>query len=139
MSFTSQGEAEVDALLSGLESELGGQVLETTWEVSGDALVFHMGEPGRAFDMAAVKADILDRFARQDFSDFQISPAITDPAPVDAQAIHTQLYALAQNATLDRETYEVVPASPASTSSLPRSRRPWRGPSGERSCPSPSR
>ena len=110
VSFTSQGEAEVDALLSGLESELGGQVLETTWEVSGDALVFHMGEPGRAFDMAAVKADILDRFARQDFSDFQISPAITDPAPVDAQAIHTQLYALAQNATLDRETYEVVPS-----------------------------
>ena len=110
VSFTSQGEAEVDALLSRLESELGGQVLETTWEVSGDALVFHMGEPGRAFDMAAVKADILDRFARQDFSDFQISPAITDPAPVDAQAIHTQLYALAQNATLDRETYEVVPS-----------------------------
>ena len=110
VSFTSQGEAEVDALLSGLESELGGQVRETTWEVSGDALVFHMGEPGRAFDMAAVKADILDRFARQDFSDFQISPAITDPAPVDAQAIHAQLYALAQNATLDRETYEVVPS-----------------------------
>ena len=110
VSFTPQGEAEVDALLSRLESELGGQVLETTWEVSGDALVFHMGEPGRAFDMAAVKADILDRFARQDFSDFQISPAITDPAPVDAQAIHTQLYALAQNATLDRETYEVVPS-----------------------------
>ena len=110
VSFTPQGEAEVDALLSGLESELGGQVRETTWEVSGDALVFHMGEPGRAFDMAAVKADVLDRFARQDFSDFQISPAITDPAPVDAQAIHAQLYALAQNATLDRETYEVVPS-----------------------------
>lgn len=110
VSFTSQGEKEVDALLSRLEDALGGQVQETTWEVSGGQLIFHMGEPGRAFDMAEVKADILDRFVRQDFSEFMISPEITDPAPVDAQAVHSQLYALAQNATLDRETYEIVPS-----------------------------
>lgn len=51
LSYTQEGEAQVDALLTQIESELGGGVQETTWEVQGDQLVFHMGTPGRAFDL----------------------------------------------------------------------------------------
>ena len=110
VSFSPEGEAQVDDLLTQVESRLGGQVQETTWEISGDQLLFHMGTPGRAFDMAAVKEDILSRFSRQDFSDFVLTPEVTDPAPVDAQALHSQLCAQVKDAALDLETFEVIPS-----------------------------
>ena len=64
--FTATGEAQVDDILAGIESELGGVVQETTWSVEGDELVFHLGKPGRAFDLSTVKSDILAHFSSGD-------------------------------------------------------------------------
>ena len=108
--FTAEGEAQVDALLSQIESELGGRVQETTWEVSGEELLFHMGTPGRAFDFSEVKQTILDRFSSGDATPLELSTETTDPSPVDLEAAHSQVYTEVQDATLDKETFEVIPS-----------------------------
>ena len=108
--FTAEGEKQVDALLSQIESELGGRVQETTWEVSGAELLFHMGTPGRAFDLSNVKQEILDRFSSGDITPLELSPETTDPTPVDLEVVHSQVYTVAQDATLDKETFEVTPS-----------------------------
>ncbi len=108
--FTAEGEKQVDALLSQIESELGGRVQETTWEVSGAELLFHMGTPGRAFDLSNVKQEILDRFSSGDTTPLELSPETTDPTPVDLEVVHSQVYTVAQDATLDKETFEVTPS-----------------------------
>ncbi|MGN8969116.1 VanW family protein [Intestinimonas sp. HCP28S3_D6] len=110
LSYTQEGEAQVDALLTQIESELGGGVQETTWEVQGDQLVFHMGTPGRAFDLSNTKADILDAFAGESQEPLVLSTVTTDPADVDVEAVHDQVYAEVQNAALDKETFEITPS-----------------------------
>lgn len=110
LSYTQEGEAQVDALLTQVESELGGGVQETTWEVQGDQLVFHMGTPGRAFDLSNTKADILDAFAGESQEPLVLSTVTTDPADVDVEAVHDQVYAEVQNAALDKETFEITPS-----------------------------
>ena len=110
LSYTQEGEAQVDTLLTQIESELGGGVQETTWEVQGDQLVFHMGTPGRAFDLSNTKADILEAFAGESQEPLVLSTVTTDPADVDVEAIHDQVYAEVQNAALDKETFEITPS-----------------------------
>lgn len=110
LSYTQEGEAQVDALLTQIESELGGGVQETTWEVQGDQLVFHMGTPGRAFDLSNTKADILQAFAGESQEPLVLSTVTTDPADVDVEAVHDQVYAEVQNAALDKETFEITPS-----------------------------
>ena len=110
LSYTQEGENEVDALLAGIESELGGGVQETTWEVQGDELVFHMGTPGRAFDLSRTKADILASFAEESQTPLVLATVTTDPVDVDVQAVHDQVYAEVQNAALDKESFEITPS-----------------------------
>lgn len=110
LSYTQEGEAQVDALLTQIESELGGGVQETTWEVQGDQLVFHMGTPGRAFDLSNTKADILDAFAGESQEPLVLSTVTTDPTDVDVEAVHDQVYAEVQNAALNKETFEITPS-----------------------------
>lgn len=110
LSYTQEGEAQVDALLTQIESELGGGVQETTWEVQGDQLVFHMGTPGRAFDLSNTKADILEAFAGESQEPLVLSTVTTDPADVDVESVHDQVYAEVQNAALDKETFEITPS-----------------------------
>ncbi|WP_130848568.1 VanW family protein [Intestinimonas timonensis] len=110
LSYTQEGESQVDALLTQIESELGGGVQETTWEVQGDQLVFHMGTPGRAFDLSNTKADILEAFAGESQEPLVLSTVTTDPADVDVEAVHDQVYAEVQNAALDKETFEITPS-----------------------------
>lgn len=110
LSYTQEGETQVDALLTQIESELGGGVQETIWEVQGDQLVFHMGTPGRAFDLSNTKADILEAFAGESQEPLVLSTVTTDPADVDVEAVHDQVYAEVQNAALDKETFEITPS-----------------------------
>ena len=110
LSYTPEGEAQVDALLTGIESELGGRVQETTWEVLDDELIFHMGTPGRAFDLTDVKGEILSAFASDGQEPLVLTSVTTDPQPVDVEAVHDQVYAEVQNAALDKETFEITPS-----------------------------
>lgn len=110
LSYTQEGEAQVDDLLTRIESELGGGVQETTWEVQGEELIFHMGTPGRAFDLSNTKADILAAFAGESQEPLVLSTVTTDPADVDVEAVHQQVYAKVRNAALDKETMEITPS-----------------------------
>ncbi len=110
LSYTPEGEAQVDALLEEIESRLGGRVQETTWEVLGDELIFHMGVPGRAFDLTNVKGEILSAFAADIQEPLVLSAVTTDPQPVDMGAVHAQVYAEVQSAALDKETFEIIPS-----------------------------
>ena len=110
LSYTPEGEAQVDALLTEIESELGGRVQETTWEVLGDELIFRMGTPGRAFDFTDVKEQLLSAFAAGTGEPLVLSAVTTDPEPVDAAAVHEEVYAEVKDAALDEETFTITPS-----------------------------
>ena len=110
LSYTPEGEAQVDALLTEIESELGGRVQETTWEVLDDELIFHMGTPGRAFDLTDVKGELLSAFASDGQEPLVLTSVTTDPQPVDVEAVHDQVYTEVKNAALDKETFEITPS-----------------------------
>ena len=110
LSFTPEGEAQVDALLEEIESQLGGVVQETTWEVLGDELIFRMGTPGRAFDFTDVKEQLLSAFAAGTGEPLVLSAVTTDPEPVDAAAVHEEVYAEVKDAALDEETFTITPS-----------------------------
>lgn len=109
--FTPEGEQQVDNLLQNIESELGGLVQETTWEVDGADLVFHMGTPGRAIDMGDVKTAILERFASGETTPIQLTTVTVDPAPVDMEQVHREVYAEVKDASLDPQTFEITPST----------------------------
>ena len=108
--FTATGEAQVDDILAGIESELGGVVQETTWSVEGDELVFHLGKPGRAFDLSTVKSDILAHFSSGDTTPLELTAETTDPAAVDLEQVHSEVCTEVSNASLDPETFEITPS-----------------------------
>ena len=108
--FTATGEAQVDDILAGIESELGGVVQETTWSVEGDELVFHLGKPGRAFDLSTVKSGILAHFSSGDTTPLELTAETTDPAAVDLEQVHSEVCTEVSNASLDPETFEITPS-----------------------------
>lgn len=97
-------------LSRGIESELGGVVQETTWSVEGDELVFHLGKPGRAFDLSTVKSGILAHFSSGDTTPLELTAETTDPAAVDLEQVHSEVCTEVSNASLDPETFEITPS-----------------------------
>ena len=108
--FTPLGESETESILDRMDQDLGGGVKETTWEVADGQLLFHMGEPGRAIDREQAKELILQQASLGDESEVEVEPQITDPAAVDMEQVHEQVYAQVKEASLDPETFEITPS-----------------------------
>lgn len=108
--FTPLGESETELVLDQMDQDLGGGVKETTWEVVDNQLVFQMGEPGKAIDREQAKEIILRQASLGDETAVEVEPQITEPAAVDMNQVHDQVYAQVKEASLDPETFEITPS-----------------------------
>ena len=91
--YSETGRAQVDQMLEDISQAVGGDLEETTWEIQGDHLVFHMGSPGTGVDQAALRQTVLVRLAALDSSPYEVEPITTEPSFPDLEAIHRALYA----------------------------------------------
>ena len=108
--FTPLGESETERVLDQMDQDLGGGVQETTWEVVDGQLVFQMGQPGKAIDREQAKQMILQQASQGDETAMEVEPQITEPAAVDMNQVHEEVYAEVKEASLDPETFEVIPS-----------------------------
>jgi len=90
---------------------------QTTWTLSGDALVFTKGRSGRSVDASALMTALEERAGHLLNNDESagyapVEAVITQAAPpeLDLDRVHGQIYAQVADAYLDPETKEIVPS-----------------------------
>ncbi len=75
-------------------------------------LVILMGTPGIRFDTEEVYEQILDAYSLHDFLvTVEGLDTVSEPDPVDLQAIYDEFYVEPVNATVDLRTFEVIPGT----------------------------
>ena len=86
--------------------------VQTTYEVTHDALVFTMGKTGHSVDKEGLVKSIKAAVAANDYETPIESPMLTGTVqPMDVEKIHQEIYQEKVNATLDPDNnYEVVPS-----------------------------
>ena len=98
--------ANIDA--SGLSAI--NTTVQTTYEVSGDTLVFHKGVTGVSVDKEGLMEAMEDAVNRADYETVIESPMLTGTVEAtDMQAVYDQIHTKKANATLDPEKdYKIV-------------------------------
>lgn len=75
-------------------------------------LVIILGTPGVNFDVDSVYEQILDAYSLQSFTvTVEGLDTVSEPDPVDLQAIYDEFYIEPVNATVDLKNYEVIPGT----------------------------
>ena len=73
-------------------------------------LVIVMGTPGIGFDATSVYEQILDAYSLHDFTvNVEGLDTVTEPEPVDLEAIYREFCVEPINATVNHQNYEVIP------------------------------
>lgn len=75
-------------------------------------LVILMGTPGISFDADSVYNQILDAYSLHDFMvTVKDLDSLSEPDPVDLEAIYKEFYIEPVNASMDLQNYQVIPGS----------------------------
>ena len=135
--YSETGRAQVDQMLEDISQAVGGDLEETTWEIQGDHLVFHMGSPGTGVDQAALRQTVLVRLAALDSSPYEVEPITTEPSFPDLEAIHRALYAEVADASLDPTTFEITPSVTGMTFDIAQARQLLEGAAWGSDCAVP--
>lgn len=117
LEFTSEGAAQLDALLAAGESP----VTETRYAQGADALRVYKGIPGVEYDRAAVHHDLLASMVAASTAapmdgqvpaaaPVHVEPVFTTPAPIDWEGLAAQLHVEAADAYLDTESLTIKPS-----------------------------
>ena len=81
-------------------------------DAPGQTLVLTMGTPGINFDAEAVYEKILDAYSLHIFLvTIEDVDTVSEPDPVDLEAIYEEFYVAPVNATVDLRTFEVIPGT----------------------------
>ena len=112
------------AKLNTLQLAASGELVQSTWELTGDAptldaeedpgepqtLVITVGQPAYTYDQAALLAQIPMAYAEGCFA-FEFDCTVTDPDALDLDALYAQCCTEMADASMDPETFEVSPHS----------------------------
>ena len=112
----------LDAMLDEAERQVGGGVVQMSYEVDGENLVVTKGITGAAFDrervdfivgsavLEALETAIVQQGDSDAAMDLAAQEAVVETAPdePDFDAIHQELYAEAKSAEMDPETYTIT-------------------------------
>lgn len=116
------GEAQMAAtvdeegLTKALE-EIASQALTESvnpyWEAGTDSIIIYAGKPGVQFDADAVEQEIANKIRKMDFSLYEVSTELTDPAPIDVDAIAEEAIGDPVSATVNKEDgTTIIPEKP---------------------------
>lgn len=120
--YMTVNEDAIRAKLDSMDVASSGELIQSTWEVTGEqpdlhaseapaqlqTLVVTNGSPSYQYDREALVKQIVDAYAAGVF-EVTGDCDITAPDPLDLDAIYTQLCIAVADAQLDRETFEVTP------------------------------
>lgn len=96
--------------LEGEEPELSADKFDE--DAPTQTLVITMGTPGVGFDANQVYNEVLDAYGLHVFLvEVETVEDMTEPDPVDLQAIYDEFYIEPVNATIDMQTYKTEPGS----------------------------
>lgn len=104
-----QDSEALDAILDGMDEEVGQVAVESTWELGDTQLTLTKGEPGWRLDREAVKAEIFDYLGRGEMvslpdgeAQFTMDLEQTLPQALDLDDVLTQVETPVQNAVFDK-------------------------------------
>lgn len=99
----------MDGLLTELNSTLSNPVEQHSIEVGEHDITITKGHAGQAISTEALEESLLTKLLAEDYSDLALEAAITQPDPIDFDALYRDVYIEPVNSTLDSETYEIIP------------------------------
>ena len=99
----------MDGLLTELNSTLSNPVEQHAVTVTETDIRITMGHAGQAIDTMTVEENLLAKIVTEDYSELALQAAITQPDPIDFDALYEEVYVEPVNSVLDGETYEIVP------------------------------
>ncbi len=106
--FSLEDDTYLRTFLSDVAAQIDNPVVEHHYEIKEDQLVFTIGHAGYALDQDAILESILSRLEKEDYSELTCTLTMTNPAPLDWDAIYDDVYVEAADATLDKETYKIT-------------------------------
>ena len=111
LAFTQEGEHALDALLRDEETP----VTETLYTQETDAIRVTKGIPGLQYDREQVRLALLGSLAQALGTVSQpeavhVDPVVTQPAPIDWEALAKELLVEPADATFDPETLSIIPS-----------------------------
>lgn len=111
LALTQEGEFALDALLRERENPM----TETLYAQGSDAIRVTKGIPGLEYDREQVSQALLDSLAQALGSSAQpvavhVDPVVTQPAPIDWEALAKELLVEPADAVFDPETLSIIPS-----------------------------
>ncbi|MGI6499052.1 MAG: VanW family protein [Oscillospiraceae bacterium] len=107
-SFSLEDDSYLRGFLAEAAAQIDDPVVEHHYEIKDKQLVFTIGHAGYALDQELIFKDILSRLETEDYSELTCTSNMTNPAPLDWDAIYNEIYVEAADATLDKNTYRVT-------------------------------
>jgi vancomycin resistance protein YoaR len=110
------------SLLEQVARQVDTPVVQTQWVITDTGIQLTKGTAGQTMDQQALAAQILSFFSEGAASEynpslsalpqplFELKTQVTQPDPVDFQAIYDQVYTQPSDAILNPETYEINPS-----------------------------
>ncbi len=100
-----------DALNQRLE-EIASEALTeptgATWTLEGTNLILTMPKPGVSFDQAKVRDDLRGKIEAMDFSEYTVETQLTDPEPLDVDALKAEVDCEPTNAIVDKSDGKTI-------------------------------
>ena len=105
--YSLEDDSYLRTFLANAASHIDNPVAEHKYEIQEDELVLTLGHSGYGLDQEEILSSVLSRLAKKDYSELICHAAMTEPAPLDWDAIYDDIYVEAKDAVLDESTYEI--------------------------------
>lgn len=79
-----------------------------SWELEGSNLILTMPKPGVSFDRDKVRDDVTRKIEQMDFTPYAVETQITDPEPLDVDALKAQVDCAPSNAIVDKSDGKTI-------------------------------
>lgn len=101
-------DAALDQRLDEIASEALTEPTGATWELEGTNLILTMPKPGVSFDQAKVRDDLRGKIEAMDFSEYTVETQLTDPEPLDVDALKAEVDCEPTNAIVDKSDGKTI-------------------------------
>ena len=109
VSISPEGLARLDMILDELGADVDSPLVETVWAVEGTTLTVTKGVSGVAVDREKAQADLLACLTGQGEGVIAVERVTARPEELDINALYDSVYCEPKDATVDEQTYQVVP------------------------------
>lgn len=99
----------MDGLLTELTSTMSNPVEQHEVTIGETDIRVSMGHAGQAINTVTLEEKLLTKLTAKDYSDLTLEATITQPDPINFEALYSKIYIGPVNSALDSESYEIIP------------------------------